>query len=422
VRQIDPGRVLVGLEQPTSGRIEVMGKPPAASPARLWPGVSSSSSRTLLLSQPSPHCLERLTEVLAVHNLVTGRAERRQRVNELLAMVALAPASLTATPRALRGQAQRVAIAGPGRRTRLLVLDEPTSALDVSVRAEVMNLLTRLQDNWHCPTSSSATTSPWSATSATPSRDVLGKIVEAAPTKPSWALPAPLHRALAEAVPCPTPKLKPGGARRPRARPAPSGPSPGRLPLPSRCLWLRRFCRAQVPELVELRPGHEAACHIAAARPAPRRLAPDRPALNGPALNGPALNGPAPRRPHPTDRHSTDRRPGDWRPGGGVPVTKGQTDGRRNAEQPDVLARLVDRAAEVRASVAGVVPDDLAACVIVAAARRSCRPAGQYLLQVATGRPVALASPSLHTLYKVPVDYRASWSWGQPVGRHLRDR
>jgi len=104
-------------------------------------------------------------------------------------------------------------------------------------------------------------------------------------------------------------------------------------------------------------------------------------------------------------------------------VTKGQLMAGEMAEQPDVLARLVDRAAEVRASVAGVVPDDLAACVIVA--RGSSDHAallGQYLLQVATGRPVALASPSLHTLYRVPVDYRGVLVVGQPVGRHLRDR
>ena len=77
------------------------------------------------------------------------------------------------------------------------------------------------------------------------------------------------------------------------------------------------------------------------------------------------------------------------------------------AEQPDVLARMVERAAEVRATGAGVVPVDLAACAIVA--RGSSDHAallGQYLLEAATGRPVALASPSLQTLYRAPVDYR----------------
>ena len=61
------------------------------------------------------------------------------------------------------------------------------------------------------------------------------------------------------------------------------------------------------------------------------------------------------------------------------------------AEQPHVLARMVERAAQVRASAAEVVPDELAACVI--AARGSSDHAallGQYLLEAATGRPVAL--------------------------------
>ncbi|MGP8209574.1 MAG: SIS domain-containing protein [Acidimicrobiales bacterium] len=88
-------------------------------------------------------------------------------------------------------------------------------------------------------------------------------------------------------------------------------------------------------------------------------------------------------------------------------MAPGQLMAAEMAEQPDVLARMVERAAEVRATGAGVVPVDLAACAIVA--RGSSDHAallGQYLLEAATGRPVALASPSLQTLYRAPVDYR----------------
>ncbi len=88
-------------------------------------------------------------------------------------------------------------------------------------------------------------------------------------------------------------------------------------------------------------------------------------------------------------------------------MTKGRQMAGEMAQQPDVLAGLVERAAQVRSAVAAVAPDDLQACVI--AARGSSDHAallGQYLLQTATGRPVALASPSLHTLYRVPVHYR----------------
>ena len=88
-------RLLVGLEQPTSGPIEVMG---AARRAHLSPQRPSSGPEgparlpgPLLLTQPPPHGVAALKEVLAVHQLAASRAERRARVDELLAMVALAP-------------------------------------------------------------------------------------------------------------------------------------------------------------------------------------------------------------------------------------------------------------------------------------------------------------------------------------------
>ena len=110
-------------------------------------------------------------------------------------------------------------------------------------------------------------------------------------------------------------------------------------------------------------------------------------------------------------------------------MTKGQLMAGEMAEQPDVLARLVDRAAEVRASVAGVVPDDLAACVIVA--RGSSDHAallGQYLLQPVPppgshrpARSAGFAQPA-HALPGARRLPGRPGRGGQPVGRHLRDR
>ena len=75
-------------------------------------------------------------------------------------------------------------------------------------------------------------------------------------------------------------------------------------------------------------------------------------------------------------------------------------------EQPSVLAALSARRGEIAESVRAVRPDRLHGTVLVA--RGSSDHAaiyGRYLLEPATGRPVALAAPSLSTLYDAPVDY-----------------
>jgi glucosamine--fructose-6-phosphate aminotransferase (isomerizing) len=77
------------------------------------------------------------------------------------------------------------------------------------------------------------------------------------------------------------------------------------------------------------------------------------------------------------------------------------------AEQPSVLERLAARRSTVRASVSALLPGHL--CGTVLLARGSSDTAalyGRYLLEMASGRPVALASPSLHTLYRIPADHR----------------
>ncbi len=91
-------RLLVGLELPTSGRVEVMGEPAGAGRRR-----SMAGEIQLVFQDPFSSLNPRLTvsaalnEVLAVHQLAGDRAGRRGRVDELLAMVALGPASRSVT-------------------------------------------------------------------------------------------------------------------------------------------------------------------------------------------------------------------------------------------------------------------------------------------------------------------------------------
>jgi glucosamine--fructose-6-phosphate aminotransferase (isomerizing) len=77
------------------------------------------------------------------------------------------------------------------------------------------------------------------------------------------------------------------------------------------------------------------------------------------------------------------------------------------AEQPSVIERLIRRRADITASIQTLLPDHL--CGTVLLARGSSDTAalyGRYLFEMASGRPVALASPSLHTLYGTVADHR----------------
>jgi oligopeptide/dipeptide ABC transporter ATP-binding protein len=263
------GRLLVGLEAPTAGRVEVMGLP-------VGPGGRGAQARRaqLVFQDPFSSLNPRLTvastlgEVLAVHRLQPGPAERRRRVDELLAMVALPLALRDRYPHELSGgQAQRVAIAralavGPA----VLVLDEPTSALDVSVRAEVMNLLVRLQDELGL----SYVFISHDLAMVRHISDVitvmyLGKVVESGPYEA--VLGDPLHpytRALADAVPVPDPEVEQarGHTDAGEASVAPA-PELG-CPYYPRCPLAEQVCAEREPPLVPLRPAHVAACHVAA--------------------------------------------------------------------------------------------------------------------------------------------------------------
>ena len=77
------------------------------------------------------------------------------------------------------------------------------------------------------------------------------------------------------------------------------------------------------------------------------------------------------------------------------------------AEQPAVIERLVQRRAAITELISALLPEHL--CGTVLLARGSSDTAalyGRYLFEMASGRPVALASPSLHTLYGVTADHR----------------
>ncbi len=145
------GRMVLGLEAPTRGRVLIDGDDLVALPR----GTRRRELRRdvqVVFQDPHSSLDPMMTvgtivaEPLEVHT-GSSRAEVDARVAELLELVGLAPATARRMPDALSGgQRQRVAIARAlALRPRLIVCDEPVSALDVSTQAQVINLLVDLQ-------------------------------------------------------------------------------------------------------------------------------------------------------------------------------------------------------------------------------------------------------------------------------------
>ncbi|PID97652.1 MAG: ABC transporter ATP-binding protein [Actinomycetales bacterium] len=143
-------KVMVGLQKPTSGEVLYFGetmKLNAAGRKKLGRAVSVVFQDPATALNPRMTIRDTLVDPFKVHGIGTA-ASRVDRVKELLSLVGLPQSALDVLPRQISGgQRQRVAIARAlALDPEIIVADEPTSALDVSVRAQVLNLLTDLKD------------------------------------------------------------------------------------------------------------------------------------------------------------------------------------------------------------------------------------------------------------------------------------
>lgn len=269
-------RVLMNLENPTSGTVEYRGN-------NIF-GMRGGSMRRLrrqiqlVMQDPYTSLNPRMTvgdligEPFDIHTDVAPKGSRRQKVQELLDVVGLNPEHINRYPHQFSGgQRQRIGIARAlALRPEIIVCDEPVSALDVSIQAQVMNLLEKLQNELNLAYIFIAhDLSVVRHLSDRVAVMYLGKIVEIGTEDEIYQRPThPYTQALLSAVPVPDPNSRQTKQiiRLTGDVPSPADPPSG-CRFRTRCWKAQSICAEEEPLLVE-RDGtdHPSACHFAEER------------------------------------------------------------------------------------------------------------------------------------------------------------
>ena len=262
------GRVIMRLHEPTDGKVTFDGVE--------LTGLSAEEMRKtrreiqMVFQDPyaslNPrHTVEKiLMEPLIVHGIGTA-AEQKKKVIEYLEIVGLSSYHAKRYPHQFSGgQRQRIGIARAlMTNPKLIIADEPVSALDVSIQAQVLNLMQKLQEDLNL-------TYIFIAHDLGVVRHIsnrvgvmyLGSMVELAPSENLYAEPLhPYTQALLSAVPIPDPVYEREQILLTGDIPSPSSPPTG-CTFHTRCPLAMDMCKKQVPQFKEVKPGHSVACHL----------------------------------------------------------------------------------------------------------------------------------------------------------------
>jgi oligopeptide/dipeptide ABC transporter ATP-binding protein len=262
------GRAILRLIEPTSGTISFEGQDVSVFKERELKAFRRNAQ--MIFQDPFASLNPRMTvgdivaEPLLVHGMGT-KNERTDKAAEVLNKVGLEPSCMQRFPHEFSGgQRQRIGIARVlTLNPQLIIADEPVSALDVSIQAQIINLLVKLQDEFHL---SYLFISHDLAVVEHISNRVaimyLGKIVEIAPSHEIYSRPRhPYTQSLLSAIPIPDPKSEMERTILQGDIPNPANPPSGCM-FRTRCPLAEKNCSEEVPEMVEVGKEHYAACHM----------------------------------------------------------------------------------------------------------------------------------------------------------------
>ena len=262
------GRTLLHLYQPTAGEIWFDGKKIESKKDIL----EYRKQTAMVFQDPYSSLNPRMTvsdiigEPLDVHKMYANKAERQERILDLMSKVGLNSEHANRYAHEFSGgQRQRIGIARSlAMNPKFIVCDEPVSALDVSIQAQVINMFDELQDQM-------GLTYLFIAHDLLVVRHIsdriavmyLGKMVELADSAEIYDHPLhPYTRSLMSAVPLPDPKMARANKRIVLSGDIPSPlNAPSGCPFRTRCPHATEECAQSMPEFKEVSSGHFVACH-----------------------------------------------------------------------------------------------------------------------------------------------------------------